>query len=290
MQACGRAIWVFWLLFGCGESTQLVVVSDDCPNDDLKIYPEECGCGVAEARCVPLKEALVHRYAFEGTGSVAFDEVGGADGVIINSVLTGSGELHLARELEEYVDLPNGIISALSNATFEAWVIWDMPEADQFWERIFDFGVSTAGEEQRAFGQSYIFLAPAQFRTAFKNLVTPAEVLIDARDTFPIGVLAHVAVVVDETLHELRLYLNASEQGRVPLDQPLSTVEDVNNWLGRSQFAADTRFGGTFLEFRIYDAALSPAELSDSLSFGPSPEFLAPPAPPDLQEASGADP
>jgi hypothetical protein len=292
MGCAGRLIWLYLgiLLTACGGPTQLVVVSDDCLDDDFKIEPEECGCGVPEQRCIPLKQALVHRYAFEGTGVVALDHVGGAHGTIVNGELTGNGELHLGRELEEYVDLPNGIISVLSSATFEAWLVWDAPEADQFWERIFDFGVSTAGEEQRESGESYIFLAPAQFRTAYKNLVTPGEVLIDARDPFPIGALAHVAVVVDEQAHELRLYLNAVEQGRVALDQPLATVQDVNNWLGRSQFAVDTRFGGTFLEFRIYAAALTQAELEGSLGLGPSPEFLSLPEPPGAQDASGPVP
>jgi len=290
MLSGARAFWVYLLLAGCGEPAQLVVVSDECPDDDLKIYPEACGCGVAEQRCLPLKQALVHRYAFDGSGVVARDDVGGADGQIINAALTGSGELSLERGLEQYVELPNGIVSVLSSATFEVWVVWAAPEADQFWERIFDFGVSTAGEDLRAFGQSYIFLAPAMFRTAYKNLATSAEILIDARDPFPVESVAHVAVVVDELAHELRLYLNAVEQGRVTLDQPLAAIQDVNNWLGRSQFAVDTRFGGSFQEFRIYDAALGAEQLTDSLSFGPSPAFLSLPAAPALQEASEAGP
>lgn len=285
-----RAVWVLLLLAGCGEPTQLVVVSDECPDDDFKIYPEACGCGVAEQRCLPLKQALVHRYAFDGSGVVAQDDVGGADGQIINAALTGSGELLLERGLEQYVELPNGIVSALSSATFEVWVVWAAPEANQFWERIFDFGVSTAGEDLRESGQSYLFLAPAMFRTAYKNLTLGAEVLIDARDPFPVGSPAHVAVVVDELARELRLYLNAVEQGRVALDQPLAAIEDVNNWLGRSQFAVDTRFGGSFQEFRIYDAAFGSEQLADSLSFGPSPEFLSSPQLPALQEASDVGP
>ena len=264
------------LLTGCSDDVvRLVVVSDECPDDDAKIYPGSCGCFVAEERCVPLLQSLVHRYAFDGTGTVAFDDVGGAHGQIINAELTGRGQLDLDRALEEYVDLPNGIISVLQSATFEAWVVWAAPEPTQFWERIFDFGVSTAGEDLRDQGQSYLFLAPAQFRTAYKNLASNGEILIDARDPFPMAELAHVAVVVDEPGQELRLYLNALEQGRVALAQPLATVQDVNNWLGRSQFARDTRFGGSFLEFRVYAAALLATELADSRSLGPSPEFLA---------------
>jgi hypothetical protein len=263
------------LLAGCGSPIQLEVVLDECPSDDAKIYPGICGCGVPDERCRELKSALVHRYAFDGTGSVALDDVGGAHGSIVNAELGGHGQLHLTRSgLEQYVDLPNRIISALHSATFEAWVVWDSPEATQFWERIFDFGVSTAGEDQRQDGQSYLFLAPARPRTAYKNLVTTGEVILDSREPFPTNTVFHVAVVVDEGAQELQLYLNAVEQGRVALTHSLSTIDDVNNWLGRSQFAQDTRFGGSFLEFRIYDRALTPAEVDASRAFGDSPEFL----------------
>jgi hypothetical protein len=266
------------LLAGCGGVVQLEVVSDDCPLDDEKIFPGECGCGIAEERCVPLKSALAHRYAFDGKGAVAEDEVGGAHGRIMNAELAGFGQVHLARGgPDQYVDLPNGIISELGNATFEAWLIWDAPEPTQFWERIFDFGVSTAGEDQRLDGQSYLFLAPAEPRTAFRNAVTNGEIRIDATAPFPTDTPFHVAVVVDEDAQEMRLYLNAIERGHATLPQSLTTVEDVNNWLGRSQFAVDTQFGGSFLEFRIYRAALTEQQLATSLGFGDSPAFLRPP-------------
>jgi Concanavalin A-like lectin/glucanases superfamily len=86
---------------------------------------------------------------------------------------------------------------------------------------------------------------------------------------------------------ELRLYYNAKEEGRSPFPEPLSAIEDVNNWLGRSQFIADSRFGGSFLEFRIYAKALTQAELSQSLALGASPAFLEPKAP-AAQDGSGA--
>jgi hypothetical protein len=91
---------ILLLLAGCGGSARLEVVIDDCPNDDEKIYPGECGCGTAESRCRPLKDALVHRYGFDGTGAVAVDDVGGADGAIMNTQLSGLGQLYLDRRAE----------------------------------------------------------------------------------------------------------------------------------------------------------------------------------------------
>lgn len=286
------------LLVGCGGAARLEVVWDDCPDDDEKVYPGVCGCGISEDRCVPLRAALVHRYAFDGTGSVARDDVGGAHGTIVNTELAGLGQLYLDRaaELEQYVELPNGIISALDSATFEVWVTWDTPPAmpKPFWERIFDFGVSTAGEDQRESGKSYLFLAPGQPgttpnrpRAAFRDALTDGEVLVDAPDAAPSNVVFNMAVVVDAKTQELVLYMNGLEERRTALTEPLASIEDVNNWLGRSQFAVDTRFGGAFLEFRIYDQALTRAQLVESLALGPSPAFLEP-KPREAQGTAGA--
>lgn len=276
------------LLGGCGSAKQLQIVDDDCLADDEKVYPGVCGCGIAEARCLPLIDAVVHRYTFEGVGSVAIDERGSADGAVVNTELTGSGQLHLDREaaLEQYVELPNGIISPLRNATFETWVSWDTPpplDRNPFWERIFDFGVSTAGEGQRERGLSYLFLAPGdpstvppKPRTAYQKTLMEGEVRLDSMVPFPIESRFEVAVVVDADAGELRLYLDGKVEGQVALVAPLSAIDDVNNWLGRSQFAKDTPFGGTFWEFRIYDKALTAEQLADSAQFGPSPAFLQP--------------
>jgi hypothetical protein len=49
----------------------------------------------------------------------------------------------------------------------------------------------------------------------------------------------------------------------------LSDINDVNAWLGRSQFEVDAWFSGTFHEFRIYNAALTEAQISASFEAGP---------------------
>ena len=50
----------------------------------------------------------------------------------------------------------------------------------------------------------------------------------------------------------------------------LSLVEDVNVWLGRSQWG-DPFFNGSYDEFRIYDGPLSDAEVAASFAAGPNP-------------------
>ena len=67
----------------------------------------------------------------------------------------------------------------------------------------------------------------------------------------------------------LSVYVDAVLQNKIPLTTRLSTVADVNNWLGRSQFAPDPEFAGTYHEFRIYSAARTQAQIEASRVRGP---------------------
>ncbi len=263
-------------LASCGDATRLELVRDDCPDDVAKAAPGVCGCQVPEAVCGPLASSLVHRYGFDGAGVGVVDSVGDADGTVVNTTLKGAGELDLeGGPTDQYVELPDGILSVLSSATFEAWVSRDLPKS-MYWDRIFDFGVSTAGEGRGGSGESYLFLAAElSFRTAFRNTKLGMEILVDAPAPFPVGVTTHVAVVVDAQAAELRLYLNGVQQGVTELREPLSSVPDVNNWLGRSQFVADASFDGRLREFRIYAAALAEAQLATSFALGETPYFIS---------------
>lgn len=296
MLRAASLVCLSWLLVGCGDAARLDVVSDECLNDPQKYTMGVCGCGIDDDVCTPLRDALRHRYAFDGLGTVAVDDVAGANGRIINTKLDGTGQLDLARDAtdEQYVELPDGIISVLLSATFEGWVVWQTPPTTPkpFWERIFDFGVSMAGKGLRDHGRSYLFFAPGasgttptDTRTAFRDDALGQEVILDAMHVFPTDTETHFAVVVDVAAGELRLYFDGAEPMSVPLTEPLSAIDDVNNWLGRSQFAVDSRFGGSFQEFRIYGAALTPEQLEASKALGPSPFFLQPYSAPDAMGA-----
>ena len=50
---------------------------------------------------------------------------------------------------------------------------------------------------------------------------------------------------------------------------PSSQHDQVNNWLGRSQWSQDPFYNGSINGFRIYDGALSPADVAASFARGP---------------------
>jgi hypothetical protein len=237
------------------------------------------GCS-SPALCTTLKEALVHRYSFDGTGTSAKDSIGTAHGTIVNAELHGDGALSLAGGTsDQYVDLPNGIIKVLVNATFEAWVTWNGCGG---WERIFDFGDAGGAENVRGYASTTLYLTPQSMNGrdvmfgAFKRNNQDAlfETRAASNQPLPTATIEHVALVVDDANNQLALYRDGAFEGSAAFADSLSLLNDIDNWLGRSQYQVDPSFSGALYEFRIYDEALAAPAIQASFFAGPDPPFL----------------
>lgn len=240
---------------------------DDCPDDPDRVEPGGCGCGEEEdAACAAIVAALLHRYSFSGSGTQAADSVGSANGTVVGATLSGGS---VALSEGTYVDLPNGTVSSLTSATFEVWLTWSGGDA---WQRIFDFGSSDAGENAAGTGETYLFLSPravddsGSLRVAYTTNGPTNETYVDASAALPTGTPVHVAVTVGGG--SLALYLNGAAAGSATLSGSLGSIDDVNNWIGISQFEADPGLEGSISEFRIYKAALTAAQVAKSYALG----------------------
>ena len=181
--------------------------------------------------------ALKHRYSFnEGVAADAsnrtiIDSVSGRNGVVLGAGSSASaGQLTLpggASATQAYVDLPNGIVSSLTDATFEGWYTIDTAQA---WGRVFDFGstlgpggpgtpgIELTGPGGGGEGQDYIFYAPSrgtninQQRAGIRNFDplfgaggdagAPAAAEMPTQDpnlANTLGTQRHVAVVYNST-------------------------------------------------------------------------------------------
>ncbi|MBN1419604.1 MAG: LamG domain-containing protein [Planctomycetes bacterium] len=238
----------------------------------------------------------VHRYTFDGD---ATDCVGDADGTIYGNVTFQDGKAILnndalpnsnatgvsppAEAPGAYIDLPNGIISALgANATFETWTTWDGPDGSA-WQRIFDFGTSNAGENSSAGADAtyYVFLTPwsgtATLRFGY-NSPTPTRVerVVDTL-SLTTGVEHHIVIVWEGDVTTVRMYLDGVMVAEdLAVHFSLIDVPDLNNWLGRSQWA-DAMYDGSYNEFRIYDYALSEEQVRGDYVLGPDEPPCGPP-------------
>jgi hypothetical protein len=240
----------------------------------------------------PLPEAVLkHRYSFgDASGSSVLDDsVGDTDGEAFNVKFTGTGSGDFVAEDLAYVNLPNGIVSGLGpNGTIEAWTTFD-PAGQGGWQRLFDFGNTTLGEDPVApqeggdayNGDASWFFAPRQGgitgdnggRYAFDPGPGGEDPQINpgADVAAPIGDEFHTVATYNHAQRAAEIWINGSKVGEAPVlaDRPLSSLDDVNNWLGRSQWGGDAFATATFNEFRIYEGVLSPLQIAINTVTGP---------------------
>ncbi len=241
-------------------------IVDECPE-----YPDQstagpCGCGfVANEACPVLEQSLAHRYSFEGTGTTAVDSVAGADGEIHNQRLDGSGALELDGSAV-YVDLPPGMMSVFSQATFDMWVRWDGGIAEQ---RILNFG--TRGSNGNV-PPTFLSLTPRsdddQISAGFRSSEGSAQYL-DIDMPLPQDVTQHLTLVVDGIEQQLAVYVQGELVETDSTEHQLSNLEDGTNWLGRALYSGYPLYEGAIYEFRIHDVALTEELVALSDELGP---------------------
>lgn len=259
---------------------------DECPEDPGKLEPGECGCGwrdedtAAGAGCLSLKNGLTHRYSFAGEGAEIVDSQGDANAVVVGTTLDGNGTVTLATDEDpQFVSVPPALVSVLANATLEIWFVW---EGGPLWTRLIDFGSTVeAVPGEPGTGDSFITMSPnggpgpAYPYVAFNPPGdADLEVACSGTGELTTGILHHVALSLDTQGDVLTLYIDGMLACAKALPYELSVIDDVNSWLGRSQFASDLGFAGTIYEFRIYDVALTAPQAALSHQAGTDPSFL----------------
>lgn len=278
---------IAWLgsaaLCGCGDDVHLRLL-EPAPSADAADAGPTPPHDAAPDGAVPTPDAgaepprLLHRYDFSGDGTVVFDRVGTAHGDVLGgAVLSGSGTLSLDG-IDDYVNLPNGLISTLESVTISTWLTW---HGGWCWQRVFDFGSSFMGEDVTGYASHSLFVTPATCSTSHLGEVSEQVLLAmlqvgSSADTLvgsaplPPEIPVHVDLVLDGARRTLSLYVNGSLQAeKSGVTLSLTAVQDVNGWLGRSQWPQDPTLAGTLDEVRIYDAALDREQLVAQHENGP---------------------
>src|SRR4029077_15716892 len=79
----------------------------------------------------------------------------------------------------------------------------------------------------------------------------------------------HFVVTWKESTGLVRTYANGNLVSSMTVPTQMSAINDVNVWLGRSNWSGDENSQGEFDEFRIYNKVLSPAEIAVNKQMGP---------------------
>jgi hypothetical protein len=245
--------------------------------------------------CTAEGALLLHRYSFTTDAS---DSVGSAHGTVVDAgvptAVFAGGQLNLSGNTGEssnnitqdaYVNLPNGMISDVaSEGTSGAFTIelWATVSTTRTWQRYVDFGTSNFGEDvsHSGSGSGYIYITPNSgvFSNGLASAVHPPTGDRNVGQTGPLpnNIQFHIVSTYDQndtsegSNGTFKLYRDDALIGaaELPLGLDLNTFTNNNNWLGRSQWP-DPIFDGLFNELRLYDHALSAAEVAASFASGP---------------------
>jgi uncharacterized repeat protein (TIGR03806 family) len=205
-----------------------------------------------------------------------------------------------------YIDLPNGIISSKTHLSVE---IWATPLSARSYQRLFDFGrVTGAGFGGGGPGEIIDVAGNGNTpgtTTASDNLMLSfcvgsslnaqrMEALLDGGSVTTVnstiattaGTAYHYVMTFEDGVGafgtdggRMTWYRDGTVVGTGDVAFHLSDLEDVNNWLGRSQWTADRNAHASYDEVRLYNHVLSPAEIAANLAAGP--DTLVDPGDPD---------
>jgi len=198
----------------------------------------------------------------DGTGTSAADASGnGHTGTLIGGTSWVAGKQGDAVALDGvsgYVALPNGLMDGLADFTVAAWVFWN---AAATWEHVFSFGAGT---------DRYMKLAArgGSGVPRFSMTITGSsgELIINGNSAFPTGTWVHVAVTLSGSLGTLYVNGVAAGSNSSMVLAPFRIWQTNQNWIGRSQSAADPYFNGNIDDFRIYSGALSATDVASLAS------------------------
>ncbi|MEZ5324149.1 MAG: LamG-like jellyroll fold domain-containing protein [Verrucomicrobiales bacterium] len=241
----------------------------------------------------PAPADLISRYKFnEGTGDTVTDTVSGKDGLVLGDgavwvpgklILPGGPSASAA-----YVDLPNGILSenAVENGGTGMISVegWYRVTGTPAWGRIFDFGSTAPGGEDGELdgpggggeGLDYFLVSatrgtePNQRRLEIRN-EDPAGGGATTIDWDPSNYnqVFHQVVTWDETTGDITAYEDGELVQEGNTATLMSDINDVNNWLGRSNWTADSNAAIEYTEFRIYNEVLDEDTIKTNLANGP---------------------
>jgi len=233
-----------------------------------------------------------HRYRFDNPaapladGAQILDSIGGAHGLIRGAGASADGTgVRLpggSPASAAYIDLPNHLASGsaayfpgLADATYEVWIT---VHSAQNWSRILDFGNNSADEIAAPGGSfngaDYLMVSATVGTTPNIRFERGGQYLTggatqDIAGATTLGARMHVVATYDGATAAWRLYRDGALLSTRPTLLGPATLDDLNVWLGRSNWSGDSNTDATYDEFRVYDYALSAQEILGNYQAGP---------------------
>lgn len=206
----------------------------------------------------------------EASGTQAIDNWGANHGLLAATATRAAGKsgtaLFLDGSATSYATVPANIFSSINDFTISTWVRMD---AISTWMRVFDFGTGTS---------KYMFLTVQAALSGGKSTVRYAikngggEQQVNYSYAFPLNTWVNLALT--RAGNTVTMYINgAAVASNTGVTIKLSDLGPTNlNYLGKSQFS-DPMFKGSIDEFKVYNRALSAAEIANNMLNGQTITF-----------------
>ena len=231
----------------------------------------------------PAGAAMTHRYSFnDGTAN---DSIGGLNGTLVNGPAVTGGQLVFSPAVNnggtgpasgQYVNLPGNPVKTRS-LTVE---VWAAPRVAVSWQRFLDLG-SGANGVNAGTNTGFGLFCPYGATTSTGAVNGPIGQITlsgNANNYVVSGTAAAPAVNVehqfvytlspDTGVEQVFVDGTAVATAGATLDASVAVFSTF--YIGRSNFTADPYLTGTVDDFRTYDAALTPAQVSASYAAGPN--------------------
>lgn len=229
-------------------------------------------------------QALIHRYSLNGNAN---DTVGSAHGSVVGNVTLSSqpgvnGAAVFAGDRSSanpgYVSLPTGAVSGLQNATVEIFTTnFNMYPDSRHWQALFSVGTPYGNQT------NYVILAANRadggIGTGARTNNGP-ETKVIAHDPLPVWRQNHIVHLVFSgftgvgSMGTETIYLDGQQVAQGPTVFSFANVAAGAGGIGTVGIGGgacydDPTFSGSMNEVRIYNGALSPAQITSDVDAGP---------------------
>ncbi|MEU0114087.1 family 43 glycosylhydrolase [Streptomyces bobili] len=211
---------------------------------------------------------LLLRYSFDETGgNIARDSSGhGYHGTYVRTPGFGTGVDGGSFKMSggssssdsPYVKIPNGVLKGAAGVTVSTYVKWKGGDNFQW---LFGLGPDS---------DKYLFATPSNGGGKLFSAITKAtwsgeKQMIGGSRLTP-GEWKHVTVTLDGATETAVLYVDGAEAARVSgvtvkPSELYDSAKDHSGYIGRSMYSPDPYFAGEVDDFRIYNRALTHAEV-----------------------------
>ncbi|MEU2422217.1 family 43 glycosylhydrolase [Streptomyces sp. NPDC007851] len=211
-------------------------------------------------------DLLLHYDFDESGGNIAVDSSGhGYHGTYVRTPAFGAGvkggsfKMSGDATSSPYVKIPNGVLKDADSVTVSTYAKWQGGDSFQW---LFGLGPDS---------DKYLFATPSNGGSSLYSAITKAswsaESKLTAGSQLTPGEWKHVTVTLDGATGTMVLYVDGIQAARttttIKPSELYDASKDYSGYIGRSLYSADPYFAGEVDDFRIYDRALSAAEVME---------------------------